>query len=56
MNGQSDEEAIANYTGRKCMAALYSKRLPHCVRNDIVFYFPSRPTPENAKKEEDNLS
>ena len=55
MNGQSDEEAIANYTGRKCMAALYSKRLPHCVRNDIVFYFPSAPILENEEKEEGNL-
>ena len=28
MNGLRGEEAIANYTGRICMAALYSMRLP----------------------------
>jgi len=46
MNGLSGEEAIANFTGRRCMAALYSMRLLRCAahtirlapRNDRFFY------------------
>jgi hypothetical protein len=36
INGLSGEEATANFTGRRYIAALYSMRLPRYARNDIV--------------------
>ena len=44
-------EAIACYTGRKCIASLYSSRLPHCVRNDTKYdYNIPLTTPPSALK------